>query len=687
MHHRFRYVGLFLIAAGAVLAAGQATQPAAPQTPTFRADVEYVEVDALVTDQQGAFVRGLTQDDFEVFEDGKRQTIAAFSIVDIPVERFDRPLFASAPLEPDVQTNERPFDGRVYVMVLDDLHISPLRGQRVRAAARRFIERSFGANDRMAILFTRGRAQDAQDFTNNKRLLIAAVEKLAGDKLESATLAQQQQSFNGVNGGDPYEQERAFKARSVLTTLRQVAEWFGGIRGRRKTLMFFSEGLDYDLTDIIRSNDRPASFASGLLADMQDTLSATARSNVTIYAIDPRGLSTGGEDAIEVGGVSDTDDGGVARSLNNEERIARESLRQLAEETGGFAAINRNDFTKTFERIVGDNSSYYAMAYYPPSAKRDGKFHRIEVKVKRPGVVVRSRRGYAAPRGKPSKKVNTGGMAPEVYDAINNPLQVSGLGMRAFATPFKGAAPNASVLVGVELRGRDLGLGANTKLEVTLMAVDSKSKVFGPLNSAITMNLREETRKIVEQSGFRVLNRMDLPPGRYQVRVAARDTGKSSVGSVICDLEVPDFYKQPLTLSGVVLTSLSGGAMVTPKVDEQLKDVLPAPPVALRVFPADDELALFAEVYDNASNQPHKVEIVTKVLTDEGRELYRSEEVRDTKDLQGARGGFGYAGRIPISTLAEGMYVLSVEARARIGSQPSAVRQIQFSVAPRASRN
>jgi VWFA-related protein len=685
MHQRFRFVGLFLLVAGVALPAGQSPQPPAPQTPTFRADVEYVEVDALVTDQQGAFVRGLTQADFEVLEDGKPQTIATFSVVDIPVERAERPLFAPAPLEPDVHSNLRPFDGRVYVMVLDDYHIAPLRSERVRIAARRFIQRHFGANDRMAVVFTRGRSEDGQEFTNNRRLLLAAVNKLQGDKLDSATITRR----DFPNGTDPNEQERAYKARSVLTTLKQVSEWFGGVRGRRKTLLFFSEGLDYDITDIIRQPTGPSSPGSGLMMDMQETLAATARSNVTIYAVDPRGLGTSDEDGIVVGDTSDQETGpGVSASFGREVRLAQDTLRQLAEETGGFATINRNDFTSSFERIVGDNSSYYAMAYYPPSPKRDGKFHRIEVKVKRPGVTVRSRRGYTAPRGKAStRKVNMGGMAPEVFDAINNPLQVSGLGMRAFAAPFKGAAPNASVLMGVELRGSDLGLGANTKIDVTFLAVEARGKSYGPVNNSMTMNLRAETRELVERSGFRMLSRMDLPPGRYQVRIAARDTGKATIGSVVADLEVPDFYKQPLTMSGVAITSLSGGNMVTPRVDEQLKEVLPAPPIGLRTFARDDELALFVEVYDNAGGQAHKVEIVTKVLTDEGRELYRSEEVRDTSELKGARGGFGYAGRIPLSTLPEGMYVLSVEARARIGSQPTAVRQIQFRVTPPASGN
>lgn len=475
--------GLFAVLAGVILSAGQAPaaapQPSDIPTPTFKAQVEYVEVDALVLDERGNFVRGLTKDDFQVFEDGKPQTISTFALVDIPVEQAQRPLFASRPIEPDVETNERPFEGRVYVLVLDDLHTDVLRSQRVKAGARQFIENNLGQNDLMAVIFSGGRSQDAQEFTNNKRLLLAAVDKFMGRKLQSATLARNDEYFRQRDSpmrdgrvNDPQEQERIYNARSLLTQLKNVSEWFGGVRGRRKTLLLMSEGIDYNIYDVIRSYDSPASGASGIMEDIRETLSATARANVSIYAIDPRGLSGPGEDSIAVGSFANSDspsspDGSGTASVDppsnigmnglmNELRLSQDSLRQLAEESGGFAAVNSNDFRGAFERVVRDSSSYYVLAYYPPSTKRDGKFHRIEVKVNRPGVSVRSRRGYASAKGNPPKPAGPAGMTAELREAINSPIPVSGLTLRVFAAPFKGTSPNASVLLGVELLGRDL---------------------------------------------------------------------------------------------------------------------------------------------------------------------------------------------------------------------------------------
>ncbi|MGE3959432.1 MAG: VWA domain-containing protein [Vicinamibacterales bacterium] len=694
MKARVRIAAALILLAGVTLGAGQG-QPQDPLTqgPTFKAQVEYVEVDAVVTDEQGNFVRDLKKEDFQVLEDGKPQTVSTFTVVDIPIERAERPLFSPTPIEPDTRSNERPFDGRVYVMILDDLHVDVLRSQQVKRSARQFIERNLGANDLMAVVFTGGRSADAQEFTSNKRLLLNAVDRFMGRKLPSVTVSRNEQFYRqqlGPDAGspvrDPNDMERGRNAQNMLATLRQVTEWFGGVRGRRKTMLVFSEGIDYDLNDIIRSYDAPPSQAGSILGDIRDTLAMTARSNVSIYGIDPRGLATGGDEAITQTDFANSQDpraGIGTSSLNYEIRMSQDSLRQLSEESGGFAAVNRNDTATVFDRIVRDNSSYYVLAYYPPNPKNDGKFHRIEVKVNRPGLTVRARRGYAAPRGKPqTRNTKTGGMSPELFEAINSPLQVSGLTMRLFAAPFKGPQPNASVLIGIELSGRDLSLGENSKVDISFMAVDNKAKIYGASNNALTLNLRPETKARVEQSGVRVLNRVDLPPGRYQLRAAARDTLKNLMGSVIYDLEVPDFYKAKMAMSGVALTSMAGSTMMTAKPDDQLKAVLPAPPVGLRVFPQNDELAVFAEIYDNSGKAPHKVDIVTTVLTDEGKAVFTVEDERDSSELGGAKGGYGYTTRVPLGDVPPGLYVLNVEAKSRLGNDNATSRQVQFRVVP-----
>ncbi|PYR40730.1 MAG: hypothetical protein DMF93_10280 [Acidobacteria bacterium] len=701
MHKGLRLTALLVFLAGAALDAGQQppAQPPAPppppQGPTFKVRVDYVEVDVVVTDRQGNLVRDLKKEDFQVLEDGKSQSINTFTMVDIPIERADRPLFAESPIEPDVKTNEKPFDGRVYVMVIDDLHTRFGRSIRVKAAAKQFIERRLGANDLMAIVHTAGSSDANQEFTNNKRLLLAAVDKTSGRKLDSAT-ANKTREFNNTRDlrqqgdplNDPEDAERGFNARNTLDTLRNVADWFGSVRGRRKAILFVSEGIDYDIYDMIAGNGSNHHSASMVMDSTRDAISAATRSNVAIYGIDPRGLTDLGDESIEIQSYPDDTSLGIGSgSLQNELRLAQDSLRVLSDETGGFAVVNKNDFATAYQRIVEDNSSYYVLAYYPPDP-RPGRLHKIDVRVTRPGLTVRARKGYVTPKKADAvTTANTKGPStPELREAIDSPLPVSGLTLHVFAAPFKGAAPNASVLFGVEMRGRDLQLAQNAKVVLSYLAIDQNGKIkAGNTDSLAMPNLKPETRARIEQTGLRVLNRLDLPPGKYQLRVAAHDTNGGNVGSVQYDLNVPDFQKAPFSVSGVVLTSGLGAALPTVRADEQLKPVLPGPPISLRSFPQNDEIALFAEVYDNEASKPHKVDIVTTITTDEGRVLFKTDETRDSSDLGGARGGYGYTTRIPLKELAPGKYVLKVEARSRLGNNPPVARDLRIEITPPAA--
>jgi VWFA-related protein len=691
MKIRLRLVALIAFLAGTALTAGQPPTPQPPQPPTFKVQVDYGEVDVVVTDRQGTHIRDLKKEDFQVLEDGKAQTISAFTMVDIPVERADRPLFAASPIEPDVKTNEKPFDGRVYVMVIDDLHTRFGRSQRVKVAAKQFIERRLGANDLMAIVHTQSANNANQEFTSNKRLLLAAVDKTSGRKLDSATANRigeynrtrdMRQSGDPIN--DPNDSERAFNARATLDTLKNVADWFGSVRGRRKAILFVSEGIDYDIHDIIPGTGSTHHGASMILDATRDAIAAATRSNVAIYGIDPRGLTDLGDETIEIQSFPDDTSLGIGPgSLQNELRMAQDSLRTLSDETGGFAVVNRNDFTTAFQRIVEDNSSYYVLAYYPPDA-RPGRYHKIEVRVSRPNTIVRARRGHVTPKKAAAVTTkSTSPATPEVKEALDSPLPVSGLTMHVFAAPFKGTAPNASVLFGVEMRGRDLQISPNTKLLLSYVAIDANGKVRGGNTDALTMaNMRPETKTRIEQSGLRMLNRLDLPPGKYQFRIAAHDTGGGNVGSVLLDLDVPDFLKAPFSISGLALTSPAGAAILTARADEQLKMVMPGPPIALRTFPQNDEVVVFAEVYDNAGGTPHKVDITSTVTADEGKVLFTTNEVRDSSDLGGQRGGYGYTTKIPMKDLAPGSYVLKVEAKSRLANTPAVSREVQFRVEP-----
>src|SRR5258708_7930948 len=231
--------------------------PAPPQPPvTFKVEVNYVEIDANVTDAQGRFVRALTRDDFQVVEDGKPQTLTAFSMVDIPIERMDPPLFSKTAIPPDVVTNRKPFEGRVFVLVLDDLNTRFNRTGRTRAAARQIVERYVGANDLLAVVNTSGYGKSMQDFTSNRQLALKAIDAAMGNKADSSTVAALQ-DYN-MNRDAPgaastanasfNEIQRYTNARNTLSTLKNLADFMAGMRGRPQAGLSLNGGINYHNT-------------------------------------------------------------------------------------------------------------------------------------------------------------------------------------------------------------------------------------------------------------------------------------------------------------------------------------------------------------------------------------------------------------------------------------------------------
>lgn len=695
-------IAVLVVSLGGVLAGqqpapaetpAQTAAPPAPQPPvTFRAEVNYVEVDARVLDANGKFIEGLTAKDFQVFEDGKPQTVSVFSMVNLPVERAERPLFASKPVEPDVTTNLTGMNGRIYLIVLDDLHTNAQRTPLVRAAARQFIERYVGANDLVAVIHTSGRADAGQEFTTNPRLMLAAVDRFMGRKLRSSTLNRIDEEYRtrqsrqqGDRIDDPENMERGYQARIALDSMRQVSQFLGGVSGRRKALVLFSEGIDYDINDVFANRD-----ATIIMDQTRDLLAAATRANVAIYGVDPRGLGGMALEGIEVQSFPDDTTLGIGQtSFQQELRLSQDSLRVMSNETGGFATVNTNDFTGAFQRIVDDNSSYYVLGYYPTNERRDGRFRKIEVRVPaHPQARIRARRGYFAARGRAPETKPSGpnDPTPELRNAMGSPLPLSELPMAATAVVFKGPQPNGSVVVSALIGGGTLPLVEKdgtfrNHLEVAVMAVNQGGKSFSGGRNTLDLNMKPDTAKRASLLGFRVISTLDLPPGRYVLRIGAREDNTKKAGSVSYDLEVPDFTKEPLLMSGLALTSAASSIVPTARSKDPLQQLLPGPLSTHREFPQGDEVALFAEIYDNTADRPHKVNIRASLKAEGGQSVFQTSEERDSSELKGSSGGYGFTTRIPLKDVAPGLYVVRVEAQSQLGDRPMVARESVIRVA------
>jgi VWFA-related protein len=713
-----------LVLATALAAAQQPAPPASAAAPevTFKVEVNYVEEDVRVVDRDGNFVRGLKHEDFQVFEDGKPQKVETFGMVDIPNTRPRKPLYMGTnalPIEPDVAVNKQVLDGRLYLIVLDDYHVAPLRSQSVRILARRFVLEKLGPDDQAAVVVTSGLRRASQDFTQNRRLLVEAIDNFLGQKLQSSGVQRNEKMSREMNAagqpiddaGDPIQidpanryigddsaAERTFQARQSLNSLRSISEWMSAIQGRRKAIVYISEGVDYNLFDIFTGGD-PSNFNfenfNMIQTETYDTISAASRSNVQIYSVDPRGLTAMGQEDIEIGGLAPGAYNLGPKQLMQELQSSQQNLRQLAEETGGVAFVGRNDFDEAFDRIVEENSQYYVLGYYSTNEKRDGKLRNISVRVAgHQDAQVTYRKRYAAPRGRAPRNTAAGkpldpnrSLNADLVNTMASPLPKTGIQLRVSAIAKKGAGKTTDVEVLIDTLGKDLtfteknGTFTN-KLSMQVGVFNKEGKSVFAERPDVDLNLRPESHTRVSESSVRILRHLSLPPGRYQLRVAAQDSAKLKQGSAHLDIEVPDFTKEPVAISNLALAVSADRSVYSPPKPgfDPFNGLLPGAPSALREFPNGSEIAVAMEVYVNKPTPVHRFDVTTTVRADDGRVVFSHSVERSTDELHGTPGGFGFSARIPIQNWTPGLHVLEVVAKSRLSDVAPASRVIQFEV-------
>jgi hypothetical protein len=194
------------------------------------------------------------------------------------------------------------------------------------------------------------------------------------------------------------------------------------------------------------------------------------------------------------------------------------------------------------------------------------------------------------------------------------------------------------------------------------------------------LKLRPETHASVLKNGVRLTRRLELPPGAYQLRIGARESNGGLVGSVLYDLDVPDFGKADLSMGGILITASSAGRIPTANPDPDFKDILPGSPTAVREFPAGDQITLAVDVYDNKAATPHRVEIRTTVTADDGTVIFSSKDERRSEELKGVNGTYGHVTTVPLKGMAPGRYVLRVEAQSLLSNGVTTGREVEFTI-------
>ncbi len=523
-----------------------AQQPAEPRpdlpAAVLRITTRLVLVDVVVTGKDGRPVTGLTRDDFTLLETGKPQTIASFS--------FENPSSRAAgwapppALPPNIYTNrpsQRTPPGPVTILLLDSLN-TPWRDQAyMRQQMLTYIRTQVQPEQRVAILALSTNLIVLQDFTTDSRLLLAALQKLSGERSVELSRAEPVEVPAEVFAGAPAavterltanlerfnaEQVAASTDSRVVTTLaalRAIARATAGYPGR-KNLVWVSAAFPFTLVpeqaenfDMFRSYATEVRRTAGVLTDAQ----------VAVYPVDARGLV--GETSVDVANPSDP-----FRIVSS-----HHTMNQLAQDTGGKAYYNRNDIEVAVSAAVADGASYYSLAYYPEDKNWDGKFRRVEVKLNRKDMQVRHRRGYYATElgsseVEPKKKKDEKAELREMTSILSDPMPATAITFLARVQP---PADN-QVVAEFRVDASTLLLeptpnGRRLKADFLIAAVSPDGRVITSASRTVEAALDAPALAKVQAGGLPFKLPIALVPGRYErLRLVVRDQLSGLAGAV-----------------------------------------------------------------------------------------------------------------------------------------------------------
>jgi VWFA-related protein len=654
-----------LLALGFVVSARQ-TAPQQSPPPRFSAGVDIVEMDVSVLDKDHKPVRGLTAKDFTVLEDGAPQKIVAFDEVHVPP-----PAPPTAAWKRDVPVDVQSSaiaEKQLFVIIVDDAQIAPSaaisatarpgeengRGRRsgtaaedpmmrdaayrlatTRGVARKAIE-SLGENDLAAIIFTQDNFK-GQTFTSDRSKLLKTLDGLAlGPAYHAYPLAPEATDCQPL----------------WFTTgaLRMAVEALSAMPHRRKTILYVSAGLYIPLIG------KPPPEYEICAAKAQDSVLEAFRmaqlSNVNIYTIDPSGLE-------------------VAQGLALDQLRGRHNfLLEVAENTGGRAILDTNDDVGRVAEILDDARSYYVLGYELTNRKGDGKFHRVEVKVNRPGVEVLSRKTrYDAPPPKPGTAaavVSANNVVGEFLPKGDIPAELS---VSAFSTASGG---RVVVVIGGHLPPLSAPLTSD-HLDLVIRAFTPDGRDAGAHQELVPVILRP-VATAADQPGsgpaFELASRIDLRPGRYSLRIGLRSAATDKAGSVYADVEVPDFTKDSLSLSGAVFTASSGTSR-----GDALSAIVPT---ISREFAADDRMQVFVRAYQGGATPLADASMRTRIVDAHNATAFDHTEILPAQAFARGRQA-DYFVRLPLTSLKPGEYWLAIEAKS---GRAAARRDVRFTVKP-----
>ena len=636
--------------------------PQNPQQPVFRAGVDVITLDVSVLDKDRRPVRGLKPEDFTVVENGKTQRIVTVTEM-AGADRDPSPSAWMRHVPPDVSANDltdMTGDGRFVAIVMDDWNV-PFDDHQLILGARevgRYLVDQLSPSDVAAIIFPQ-MAGKTQDFTTDRQKLIAAIDKFDPPEVRYI----EKRPAYGPGGGDMPQRFAPILMRSecqrsqpTVPTLDTVVARLATVPNRRKTIILVSTGL-------------PVSFMGGRgcpaeLSDiMKNVFRRAQRANVNIYSVDPGGVNgyadylqnpvrRGGRPADQVMPLA---------QANAAVKLRREFMEIMADHTGARAIVNTDDLGYEIDRMMTEASSYYLVGYETSNGQPDGKFRRLDVKVSKPGLTVRSRSGFYA--------LDESGTKDREGTPGSNELGLTGmasatrLALRAQVVAVSPSAANPkevdiAVVIGVRTPG--VRLEASDTLTLVRTLYDSAGKPGPPTQEKVQIAVPAAGN---EDLRYEVFQRLRLAPGRWELRINATSARLDTSGTVYDEFEVPDFARR-----GLALTSPLIGQKVTEGRTDALAGLVPLIPTTARDFAPGTAVTAFLRVLQGGTTEVGAVKMSVQVLNTADAKVFESSSTIEPAAFGETRSA-PFELPLPLDKLERGQYLLSIAAERADGAK------------------
>jgi VWFA-related protein len=648
-----------------------------PPDLVLHVEVNLVQVDAEVTDGRGKPVTDLTAADFEIRQDGKPQTITNFSYIDTTGGAGAAPRAPRAkgtPLLPPVDL--QPEDvRRTFVVVVDDLGVAWQNLPAIKHALRKFVEQEKQPNDLVAIVATGGGMGIFQQFTTDSRQLLAAIDHLKFNAIFNRVGISSFPSVGHLN--PPPIPIRSYTSRAQSTlSIGSILRVLHDMPGR-KIMLLFSEEMSMVQGDTF----------------VQQLGDRAIRSSVAIYTVDPRGLPTFQLTAADnTGGLTSQQISQIPMDRSSSYFDSQAGMGYLAKQTGGLFFHDDNDIDGAVAQVSAESSGYYLIGYQPDAntfraTSRLPVFHKLNVRVKRPGLHVRSRAGFYnnpdEPRDPNRMLLFSSTRQGQIEAAFESPFSSNSIHLRLSALFVEVPKQGSWVKGLLHIDARDLAFTEDkdgihhAEVEVVSMLAGGSLGKPDFRSDTMTMRLGPTAYQAAIKYGISFATfRQAHKPGPYELKVVIRDNNSQEIGSANQFLEVPDISRKELALSGIMMNGANekppGKAPKQPAPQVAESDSGTGP--AVRIFPTGSNMLFAFQILNAKANQQNlpELDIQTRLFRD-GKEVYASVPAPFDPTGQSDLSELEVEHRLTLGTdLPPGEYVLEVLVTDKLAPKKSA---------------